>query len=159
MFIKLSIVIVNYNSKKVLEDCLNSITKSHFLFDYQVLIIDNASTEKINDLEAKYNNFSFILNNKNVGFAAANNIGIRLAKGKYILLLNPDTIVNQESFEPMIEYLESHEDVGVVGPKIFNAVGDIERSTHSFASLLIEFFHGYVFFNSFLGYISKLIAL
>jgi len=159
MFVKLSIIIVNYNSKKVLRDSLNSIKGCNFPFNYEVFIIDNCSTEKINDLELEYRNYTFIYNDKNIGFAAANNIGIHLAKGKYILLLNPDTIVNTGSFQPLIDYLESHEDVGVVGPKIFNAAGDIERSTHSFPSLIKEFFHANEFFKSFLGYNNRLIGL
>lgn len=155
----LSIIIVNYNSKEVLADCLDSIVISNYPFNYEVFIIDNCSTEKINELELEYKNFTFIYNHKNLGFAAANNIGIRIAKGKYILLLNPDTIVNSGSFQPLIDYLGSHEDVGVVGPKIFNADGDIERSTHSFPSLLKEFFHANEFLKSFLGYNSRIIAV
>lgn len=155
----LSIVIINYNSKSVLFNCLDSLKSSNFPFKYEVFIIDNCSTEKINELELEYKNFTFIYNDKNIGFASANNIGIRLAKGKYILLLNPDTIVNSGSFHPLIDYLGSHEDVGVVGPKIFNADGDIERSTHSFPSLLKEFFHANEFLKSFLGYNSRIIAV
>ena len=135
----LSIVIVNFNSKAVLLNCLSSIKKHCEILNPEVFAIDNASTEKIKDLESSFPQFTFIYNEKNIGFAAANNIGINESKGKYILLLNPDTIVNENSFQPMIHYLETHKDTGIVGCKIFNADGEVERSTHSFPSLLKEF--------------------
>ncbi len=117
----LSIVIVNYNSKSVLFNCLSSIKNYCVILNPEVLIVDNASTETIKELDSSFPQFTFIYNEKNIGFAAANNIGIKKAKGKYILLLNPDTIVNENSFQPMIQYLEKHHDVGIVGCKIFNA--------------------------------------
>ncbi len=137
---QLSIIIVNYNSKDVIRNCLLSLAKIKVDVELEVFIIDNDSSESIRDLEATFPLFNFIYNDKNLGFAAANNIGIKKAKGKYILLLNPDTIVNENSFQPMISYLEKHDDVGIVGCKIYNADGDIEKSTHSFPSLLKNLF-------------------
>ena len=148
----LSIIIVNYNSRKVLLDCLNSLVKGEYCFPYEVFVVDNASSESIADLPEKYQPFRFIFNNNNLGFAAANNIGIRLAKGKYILLLNPDTIVNKDSFQPMIDYMENDPGTGIVGCKIFNAEGVIERSTHSFPSVLKEFVHANEFVKAFMSY-------
>jgi GT2 family glycosyltransferase len=137
-------------------NCLSSI-KNHFeIINSEVLIIDNASTETIKELESSFPQYTFIYNEKNIGFAAANNIGIKKAKGKYILLLNPDTIVNENSFQPMIQYLKNHDDVGIVGCKIFNADGEIERSTHSFPSLLKEFVHANEFIKSIFGYKSRI---
>jgi GT2 family glycosyltransferase len=135
MDINLSIIIVNYNSKNVLLDCLNSLQAIR-VNNYEVLIIDNASDESIKDLESIYPDYCFFYNIKNLGYAAANNIGIKHAKGKYLLLLNPDTIVFPDSFGAMLNYLEEHPDVGITGCKIFNKNGDIERSTHSFPNLL-----------------------
>ena len=77
-------------------------------------------------------------------------------KENIFLLLNPDTIVNENSFQPMIQYLEKHDDVGIVGCKIFNADGEIERSTHSFPTLLKEFVHANEFIKSIFGYESRL---
>lgn len=151
----LSIIIVNYNSKDVLLDCLRSIVQSNFNFEYEVIIIDNASNDNLNEIELEFFKFIFIHNADNVGFAAANNIGIKLSKGKHILLLNPDTIVNNNSFQPMIKYLDEYKDVAIVGCKIFNADGEIERSTHSFPSLLKEFMHANEFLKYFVGYESR----
>ena len=153
---QLSIIIVNYNSKNVIRNCLLSLAKIKVDVELEVFIIDNDSSESIRDLEATFPLFNFIYNDKNLGFAAANNIGIKKAKGKYILLLNPDTIVNENSFQPMISYLERYDDVGIVGCKIYNADGDIEKSTHSFPSLLKEFVHANEFIKKFLGYESRL---
>ncbi|MEI7811045.1 MAG: glycosyltransferase family 2 protein [Ignavibacteria bacterium] len=152
----LSIVIINYNSKSVLINCLRSIVQSNFNFKYEVFIIDNASSESIHELEKEFNLFRFIYNQANIGFAGANNIGIKKAAGKYILLLNPDTIVNRHSFQPMINYLDSNPDVGAAGCKIFNSAGEIERSVHSFPSIIKEFVHANEFIKPLLSYNSKL---
>jgi GT2 family glycosyltransferase len=156
MNIILSIIIVNYNSKNVLQDCLSSLKKLDGELLFEVIIVDNASSESIKTVESDFSEFTFIYNSKNVGFAAANNIGIKKAKGKYLLLLNPDTIVNENSFQPMIDYLDNHNDVGIVGCKIFNTDGEIERSTHSFPSLLKELVHANEFIKDFLSYESKI---
>lgn len=148
----LSIIIVNYNSIDVLRNCLSSLTDLDAKINFEVIIIDNASSESITELEKFFPKYKFLYNEKNIGFAAANNIGIQQAKGKYILLLNPDTIVNEYSFQPMIQYLADHNDVGIVGCKIFNADGDIERSTHSFPSLLKEFVHANEFLKTLMSY-------
>jgi GT2 family glycosyltransferase len=151
-----SFIIVNFNSKNVLKDCLASIIKSQFQFPFEVVVIDNASDESISNLSEEYSSFCFIQNTQNYGFAFANNIGIQKSSGKYILLLNPDTIVNSNSFKPMVTYLEEHNDVAIVGCKIYNSKGDIEHSTHSFPSLLKEFIHANEFLKTLIGYNSKI---
>jgi len=152
----LSIIIVNYNSKDVLKDCLASIINSHFPFSFEVYIIDNASVESIEDVQQEYASYNYIINEDNYGFSFANNRGIMQSKGKYVLLLNPDTILNDGSLQPMIAYLEQHDDVGIVGCKIFNPMGEIEHSTHSFPSLIKEFIHANELFKMLIGYNSKL---
>lgn len=147
----LSTIIVNYNSRQVLINCLNSLNK-YDTIPFEIFVIDNASSESIKDLQLYFPQVNFIFNEKNLGFAAANNIGIRRSSGKYVLLLNPDTIVNEHSFPPMIDYLEKHDDIGIVGCKIFNAEGEIERSTHSFPTLSKEFVHANEFIKNFLTY-------
>ena len=152
----LSIIIINYNSKEVLKECLASLYESSSKINFEVFVIDNASSESIKNFKSVFPQVNFIYNERNVGFAAANNIGIRKSKGEYILLLNPDTIVNENSFQPMIEYLKKHVDVGIVGCKIFNAEGEIERSTHSFPTLAKEFVHANEFIKNIIGYDSKI---
>lgn len=154
-----TIIIINYNSRSVLLDCLRSLTNCNISFKTEIFIIDNASTESIKDLEQEFPNFHFIFNERNIGFAGANNIGIRKAQGQYILLLNPDTIVNSGFLEPLIRYLDSHPSVGIVGPKIFNAHGEIEHSTHSFPSIIKEFFHANEGLKRFFHYQSPLMRI
>ncbi|MDR3667496.1 MAG: glycosyltransferase family 2 protein [Ignavibacteriaceae bacterium] len=148
----LSIVIINYNSRSVLLDCLNSIERNVSNLDFEVLVIDNNSYEPIIDLEALFPWVTFVYNKKNLGFAVANNIGIQRSSGRFVLLLNPDTVVNQNTFNPMISYLDEHKEVGIVGCKIYNQEGKIERSTHSFPSLAKEFVHANEFIKMFLSY-------
>ena len=148
----LTIIIVNYNSKKVLYDCLNSIKDSGFNGKYEILVVDNNSSENIKDLENAFPWVNYYYNSSNLGFGAANNIGIKKSTGKFVLLLNPDTVINKDSLAPMIEYLNNHDDVGIVGCKIFDKTGEIERSTHSFPSLVKEFVHANEFIKKMLSY-------
>ena len=148
----LTIIIVNYNSKKVLYDCLNSIKDSGFNGKYEILVVDNNSSENIKDLENAFPWVNYYYNSSNLGFGAANNIGIKKSTGKFVLLLNPDTVINKDSLAPMIEYLNNHDDVGIVGCKIFDKTGEIERSTHSFPSLAKEFVHANEFIKKMLSY-------
>lgn len=155
MNILLSIIIVNYNSRLVLLDCLYSLNKIK-VKNYEVIIVDNASAEDIKDLESVFPAYSFIYNIRNVGFAAANNAGINKSSGKYVVLLNPDTVIDPDSFDPMIRYLEENDDVGIVGCKIFNKDGEIERSTHSFPNLMKEFVHSNEFIKEMFNYENSL---
>ncbi|HTY10695.1 MAG TPA: glycosyltransferase family 2 protein [Bacteroidota bacterium] len=148
----LSIIIVNYNSKPVLRRCLHSILECQLPFPYEVFIIDNASDESISDLKDEFQAFVFVFNPANIGFAGACNAGILQSSGTYVLLLNPDTVLNPGSLPPMIEYLEEHRDVAVSGCKIFDSLGGIEHSTHSFPTLTKEFFHANEFLKSLVRY-------
>lgn len=159
MVSNLSIIIVNYNSKKVLEECLQSIQKSDLKKICEIIIIDNASSQSIKDLANNYQDCKFIFNKKNIGFAGANNIGIKQAKSDFILLLNPDTIVNKKAILRMLDYLKENKKTGIVGCKIYNLAGDIEHSTHSFPSIIKEFFHANQWLKSFLGYDSFFVKI
>ncbi len=148
----ISIIIVNFNSKDVLRNCLRSIINSQCSFPFDLFVIDNASDEIFDDLSRSFPTVEFVFNKKNLGFAAANNIGIARTKGKYVLLLNPDTIVNKNSLEPMVNFLDQHPDVGIVGCKIFSPNGQVEHSTHSFPTLVKEFVHANEFMKPLFGY-------
>ena len=116
----LSIVILSYNVKKLLLDCLKSIP-SHK--DWEIIIVDNASIDGSDKLAT-------IKNKTNTGFAAGNNIGIKKAKGKYILLLNPDTIVRPKTIETVLEYMQSHPDVGAATCRVELPDGSLDYSCH-----------------------------
>jgi GT2 family glycosyltransferase/lipopolysaccharide/colanic/teichoic acid biosynthesis glycosyltransferase len=123
----LSIIIVNYNVKEFLQNLLHSISKSSDKITYEIIIIDNASSDgSVEFISEKFPHVNLIANNKNLGFSKANNIGMKLAKGKYILLLNPDTLISEDTFEKMITFFEENPMVGLAGCKILNPDGTLQ---------------------------------
>ena len=130
---KLSIVIVSWNVKKDLVNCLRSIGENPASESFEVIVIDNASTDST--VEAVRNEFPEIVvitNSQNLGFAAANNQGIEKSRGEYILLLNPDTIVQLNSLNILIEFMDKNEDVGICGPQLSNQDGTVQPSVRGF---------------------------
>lgn len=118
---QLSIIIVNYNSKLLLERCLVSLIEATKQFESEILVIDNNSRDGSNDyLPPKFPGVKFIFNNENLGFAKACNQGSKVASGKYILFLNPDTILSETSLTDCISFFESHPDAGAVGVRLMD---------------------------------------
>ena len=127
MIVDLSIIIVNYNVKEFLQNLISSIYKAGQKIKYEIIIVDNASDDgSIEFLHEKFPDIKLIVNKKNLGFSKANNIGLSIAKGKYILLLNPDTIVQEDTFERMIGFFEQTPDAGMAGCKILNPDGTLQ---------------------------------
>lgn len=127
---KLSIVIVNYNVEYFLEHCLYSVQKAIKNIDAEVLIVDNNSVDgSVKMLKQKFPEFYLIENKENVGFAKANNQAMRIAKGEYILLLNPDTVVEEDTFEKCISFMDSHKDCGGLGIKMIDGQGNILKES------------------------------
>ena len=123
----LSIVIVNYNVRQFLENALASIGRALEGIDGEVIVVDNASRDNSVAMVLKsFPGVRVIANEENVGFARANNQALREAKGTYILLLNPDTIVQEDTFRVMIRYLDAHPDVGLAGCKVLNPDGSFQ---------------------------------
>lgn len=123
-----SIVIITFNNLDYTKRCISSILQKTAYPNYEITIVDNNSTDETNkyllDLQEKYNNIRVIFNKENYGFAKANNIGIRNSKGKYIILLNNDTIVTCGWITGLIKHLERDERLGQIGPvtnNIFSA--------------------------------------
>src|SRR5436190_24297151 len=96
----LSIIIVNYNTNKLVLECIKSIKRLKPNLSYEIIVVDNASTERLLPSE----NYTLVENKENLGYAKANNLGIKIAKGKYILLLNSDTIVTKNALEALIDF-------------------------------------------------------
>jgi len=148
--IKLSIIIVNYNVKEFLRNCINSICASLTTKGYEIIVIDNNSSD--NSVEMLKNEFpqvKLIENKENRGFAAANNQGISISKGRYILLLNPDTIVLPNALDTMMAFLDSHPKVGALGCRILNPDGTLQSSCRNFPSLLMIFFENIALYKLF----------
>src|SRR5216684_540807 len=124
---QLSIIIVNYNVRVFLENALVSVCKAMQGLQGEVIVVDNASDDgSVEMLRQKFPAIKLIANSRNLGFAAANNIALRQAGGEYIFLLNPDTIVQEDTFTAMIEFLETHPEVGLAGCKILNPDGTLQ---------------------------------
>jgi len=125
--IDLSIIIVNYNVKEFLQNLIHSIYRAGEKIKYEIIIVDNASDDgSVEFLREKFPELKLIVNEKNLGFSKANNIGLKYAQGKYILLLNPDTIVQEDTFEKMINFFETTPDAGMAGCKILNPDGTLQ---------------------------------
>lgn len=123
----LSVIIVNYNVRAFLESALISVRKAMSGIDGEVIVVDNASDDgSVEMVQQKFSYVTLIANAQNTGFAAANNLALRVARGRYILLLNPDTLVQENTLRTMIEVLESNPDVGLAGCKILNPDGTLQ---------------------------------
>ncbi len=137
----LSIIIVNWNSIQVLRQCLNSIQLCQDSISYEVWVIDNASTD--NSLEVLNSEFSWVKilrNSENMGFAFANNQAALNANGRYLLFLNPDTQILPTTIPTMIQYADSHPEIGCLGPRIVNSAGSHQRSCwRNYPGLLFAF--------------------
>ena len=120
----ISVVIVNYNVEFFLEQCLNSVTKAIEGIDGEVFVVDNNSLDNsVEMVKAKFPNVKCIENKQNVGFSKANNQAIELSDSKYILLLNPDTVVEETTFRKVIDFMESHPDAGGLGVRMVDGKG------------------------------------
>jgi len=120
----LSIVIVNYNVKEFLTQCLESIYRSKTEYTFEVIVVDNASADSGESRILKaFPEVRWIANTENIGFGRANNQGFEAAKGTYTLILNPDTVVQEDTLEVCIDYLKSHPEVGGLGIKGIDGTG------------------------------------
>jgi len=121
---KLSVVIVNYNVKHFLEQCLHSVEKASRNIETEVFVVDNNSVDGSKGmLVSKFPGIKLILNNKNVGFSKANNQAMRIATGEYVLLLNPDTVVEEDTFEKVVAFMDAHPNAGGLGVKMIDGKG------------------------------------
>ncbi|QQG47040.1 MAG: glycosyltransferase family 2 protein [Candidatus Woesebacteria bacterium] len=147
--IELSIIIVNFNTKKLTVDCIKSIRNSSPNVNYEIIVIDNASSDgSIDSLEKL--KIRLIKNKENLGFAKANNQGIKISKGKYILLLNSDTLVKKDSLVSLVEFAKNTPDAGVIGSKLLNTDGTIQNSVFRFPTIWKSISH-YWFKNNILN--------
>ncbi len=120
----LSVIIVNYNVKDFLEQCLSSVRKAIGQVSSEVIIVDNNSVDaSCAMVKEKFPEFTLIENKVNTGFSVANNQAIKIAKGKYVLLLNPDTLVEEDTFLKVVDFMESHPEAGGLGVQMIDGNG------------------------------------
>jgi len=122
---KLSVIIVNYNVQHFLEQCLHSVRKASKNIAIEIFVVDNNSVDGSTAMvKQKFPEALLIENKKNTGFSFANNQAMRIAKGEYILLLNPDTVVEEDTFEKVVAFMDSHPDAGGLGVKMLDGKGN-----------------------------------
>lgn len=131
-----SIIIVNYNTKKLTLRCIDSVIASKPETDYEVILVDNGSEEKLE----KSSKYKLIENKENLGLSKAVNQGIKIAKGNYILLLNSDTKVEKGTLDKLVEFAEKQDDAGVIVPQLVNPGGAVQPSVYHFPTVWRAFF-------------------
>jgi len=132
---KLSIIIVNYNTYDLTKQTIESIIQKEHPFQYEILLVDNASSDgSIENLQEHFNDLllegilQIFINEANLGFAKANNIGMRVSIGKYILLLNSDTVVKGDCLESCISQMEKNTNIGALGCKVVLPDGKLDHA-------------------------------
>lgn len=122
---KLSVIIVNYNVEHFLEQCLHSVRRAMRSVETEVYVVDNNSVDgSVAMVREKFPEVKLIANEKNTGFSYANNQAIRICKGEYVLLLNPDTVVEEDTFEKVVKFMDEHPDAGGLGVHMIDGKGN-----------------------------------
>jgi len=134
--IDISVVIVSWNTKDILRQCLQSVIEASKGIIIEIIVVDNnshdGSFEMVTD---EFPNVRLIRNDRNLGFSGAVNKGIEISTGRYIALVNSDTIVSKDSFVVMVRYLDTNVDVGISGCHLVNGVGETELSCDNFPTI------------------------
>ncbi len=139
----LSIIIVSWNVAELLEACLDSVYSSlaDSALTTEVIVVDSASSDhSVSMLQDRFQNVQLLACENNVGFSRGNNLGLRRASGRFILLLNPDTEVHGDAIDRMVQELEEHAHVGAVGPHTLNSDGTTQSTRRRFPTLLTACF-------------------
>lgn len=122
---KLSVIIVNYNVEHFLEQCLHSVRRAMKGIEGEVYVVDNNSVDgSVAMVREKFPEVKLIANEKNTGFSYANNQAMRISKGEYVLLLNPDTVVEEDTFEKVVKFMDEHPDAGGLGVQMLDGKGN-----------------------------------
>lgn len=148
---KLSVVILNYKTAGLTKQCLAGLYKVKLPFDFEVIVVDNASDDSC--LKIVKENFSDVIcvqAERNDGYAAGNNFGLRLAQGEFILILNPDIIVIPGQIEKLVGFMELNPKVGLAGPRLLNPDGTLQLSAYRFPKVFTPLLR-----RTFLGKLSK----
>lgn len=140
----LSVVIVSWNVCDLLRRCLRSVLDAnaeHPPANTEVIVVDNASVDgSVEMVRSEFDSVHLIANSDNRGFPAANNQGLDAGRGRYVLLLNPDTEVVDDALATMVSFADAHPDVGIVGPRLLNPDGSVQSSRRRFPTLTTAFF-------------------
>lgn len=140
--IDLSIIIVNWNTRDVLLNCLNSISEHLTKLTYEIIVVDNGSSDGSQEaVKLHHPKTILVTNQKNTGFARAANQGLRVAQGRYYLLLNSDTIITPGALEEMVQIVDAMPRLGILAPQLMNQDGSYQNSFDNFPDLTAIFFN------------------
>jgi GT2 family glycosyltransferase len=129
----ISVVIVNFNGAAFIMECLDALFNSRLTYTYEVILVDNASTDRSFEVMEPYlHRMTIIKNTENTGFAFANNQGFKVAKGRYLFLLNTDAVVSPDAIQLMMDEHERFPDIGAIAPKLLNGDGSLQCPGSSF---------------------------
>jgi GT2 family glycosyltransferase len=135
--VDVSIIIVNWNTKQLLQDCLTSVYERAGEVDYEIIVVDNASTDGSAEMiKIDFRQVILIENTENRGFAAANNQGMAVAKGRYVLLLNSDTVVLDNVIANTVRFADENPQAAVAGCRVLNPDRTLQRTCFMFPSIL-----------------------
>lgn len=138
---EISFILLNYKQKGLVKQSIKGIYQCRILLPYEIIVIDNNSQDgTIEMLKNEFPEVNGVSMPKNIGFAAGNNAGIKISKGKYIVIMNPDTALTKNAIEDLVNFLKSHPKAGMVGPKLINPDGTIQYSCRRFPNFLIPVF-------------------
>ncbi|HUW24325.1 MAG TPA: glycosyltransferase family 2 protein [Patescibacteria group bacterium] len=133
--VKLSIIILSWNTRELLNQCLKSLELGP---EVEVIVVDNGSTDgSAQAVKKEFPGVKLIINKENLGFSKGNNEGIKRAQGDYIMLLNSDTLIKKGAIEKLINFLDEHSEIGIVGPKLLNQDGSPQSNCGRFPNLLV----------------------
>lgn len=137
----LSIIVVNWNGKELLAKCLRCVETTIQQISYETYVVDNASTDGSQAMVRRdFPNVKLIANTANVGFATANNQAMKVAQGRYVLLLNSDAFVHEQTLDRMVKFMDEHPQAGMASCKLLYEDGSLQRSCAMFPTLLTELF-------------------
>lgn len=137
----LSIVILNYYNKNLAKELIKNILELNLAYQYEIIVVDNNSHDGLKEIvEKNYPQITFIQSEKNGGFAYGNNLGIKRASGKYIMIMNPDLAILSDAIDKLYSYMESHPQVGLAGPRLINADKSVQYSCTDWPDWKLPFY-------------------
>jgi len=135
----LSVIIVSFNTKDLLRDCIKSVYEDIRNLSYEIIVVDNASKDGSPDMiEEEFKGVKLKKNTQNMGFAKGNNQGMKMASGEYLFLLNSDTILKDGAVETLVKFMDQHPRAAGVGPKVLNFDGTLQSQGFCFPSVLLS---------------------
>lgn len=136
----LSIIIVSWNVSNLLAACLDSIL-TNAGDTVEIIVVDSGSTDNtVNMLRTRYPHVQLLAQTENLGFTRCNNLGLQAARGRYLLLLNPDTAIIGDTLTQMVAYMDTHPEVGILGPQTLNTDGSHQSTRRRFPTPVLAFF-------------------